>query len=287
MKVLILGGGSSKNSWQCGVLKYLTEIQGKSWDLISGVSAGALNAAIISQYAPSEQHHGVKRLEEIWRSIGGSSSIYKTWLPSPIPSILSYITSFWTKSLFSTNPLKKLIKNNFSHAALQNSGVKLMVGAVSLTTGKCHFAREDDPKLLDWIVASSAYPVVFPPVKINGNLYIDGGMRKNVSPLALILEEFIPTEIDIILTSPINSINNDSQKVKGGALGVAIRTVQILNEEIFPSALIASCLEKGIKVNIFAPEESLKVDLLNFSPTIISCLIDKGYNDTFRKYVTV
>jgi NTE family protein len=283
MRALILSGGGVKGAYQLGVLRYLTQVHNLSWDLIAGISVGALNGSYLAQFAPFEQKQGVTNLENIWRNIKGNQAIYKPWLPSIVPNIVGYVSSLWTGGLFSTSPLRKLIKRNFNHKALAYSGVKLMVGAVSITTGKCRFAREYENNLLDWIVASSAFPVAFPPVKIDGDVWIDGGMRKDVSPLSLVMEHN-PTEIDIVMTSPIDGKLVAPAKNKSGALGVAIRTVQILNEETFPASLIATCIQRGIKVNVYAPTDNLKVDLLSFSPDAISKLLDQGYSDAGRKH---
>lgn len=284
-RCLILSGGGVKGAYQLGMLRYLTEVRGLSWDLIAGISVGALNGSFIAQYKPEEQKYAVRNLEKVWRSIKGNGSIYRPWLPSIIPSFIGYVSSFWTGGLFSTSPLRKLIKRSFSQKSLSYSGVKLLVGAVSVTTGKCKFAREHDKNLLDWIIASSAFPVAFPPVEIDGDTWIDGGMRKDVSPLSLVLQDN-PSEIDILITNPIEHSLLPIEKSKGGALGIAIRTVQILNEEIFPATLIAACVAKGIKINVYAPDENLKVELLNFSPDIIANLIQKGYADAIKQYNT-
>jgi NTE family protein len=278
MRALILSGGGVKGAYQIGILKYLSQVRGLSWDLVAGISVGALNGSFLAQYKPSEQANGIKNLEKVWTDIKGNGSIYKAWLPSMFPNIVGYMSSLWTGGLFSANPLRKLIKRNFSQKSLVYSGVKLLVGAVSITTGKCRFVREYEPNLLDWIIASSAFPVAFPPVKIDGDLWIDGGMRKDISPLELVVHHN-PDEVDIVMTTPINGHLVAPAKNKSGALGVAIRTVQILNEESFPTSLVAACIQKGIKVNVYAPDQNLKVDLLSFSPDIISRLITQGYVD--------
>lgn len=283
MKALVLAGGGTRGSFTIGVLKYLLEVKGYSWDLISGVSAGALNGSFLAQYNQDEQYIGIKKLEAIWRDIRGNQSIYKPWLPIGFPSFFGYIASFWTGGIFSTEPLKNLIKDSFDKDKVIQAGNKLLVGAVSLQTGKCEFVEETNENLLDYIVASSAYPVAFPPVSIGEKTYIDGGMRREVSPLEIVLD-YNPTEIDIILTNPIKKSISPISKTKYGALGVAIRTVQILNEELFPSALIEKCIKNGIKVRVFAPKENLNVDLLNFSPKIISNLIDLGFETAKNHY---
>ena len=279
MRALILSGGGVRSAHQLGVLKYLIKEQKKSWDIIAGISAGALSGSYLSQYKPHEQIKAIDNLENLWRSIEGNHSVYKSWFPKLIPSFLGYFASLWLNGLFNTSPLRKLIKNNFSQRKLINSGNKLFIGAVSAQTGKYHFARETDDNLLDWIMASSAFPVVFPPVEINDDIWIDGGIRKNIDILTQILV-YQPKEVDIIITTPINGKIMTPSKNRGGALGIAVRAIQISNEESIPTHFIESCIEKGIKVNIYAPKENLGIDILNFSPILIDRFIKKGYDET-------
>ena len=48
MRALVLSGGGSKGSYQIGVWKALRELNIKI-DIVTGTSAGALNAALITQ----------------------------------------------------------------------------------------------------------------------------------------------------------------------------------------------------------------------------------------------
>ena len=45
---LILSGGGAKGAFQCGAEKYAREAKGYSWDIIAGVSAGAVNGVILA-----------------------------------------------------------------------------------------------------------------------------------------------------------------------------------------------------------------------------------------------
>lgn len=279
-RALILSGGSSKSSYQVGVIKYLTEVHKISWDLIAGVSAGGLNAAFLSQYPKQTQVDGAKNLENLWHSIQGNKSVYESWGPSWLPFHFGYLFSPWKSGLYNTKPLEKLISTNFDKNKILNSGVKLLVGATSLTTGKRRFVDETNKEIFDWIRASACYPIAFSPIEIDGDLWIDGDLKKNISPLKEVLM-FNPQEIDIITTRPITGglvptkINNHKKLIQN-----ILRVFQILGEDVFPIEEVEKCISRGIKINIFAPKEKISINLLDFNPEIIQRLMKQGFEDT-------
>jgi predicted acylesterase/phospholipase RssA len=64
-------------------------------------------------------------------------------------------------------------------------GLPLLVNAVDLATGRTEWfgtGARTDVSLVDALCASSALPVVYPPVAIGGRLYVDGGTQE---PLGL------------------------------------------------------------------------------------------------------
>lgn len=284
MRALVLSGGGSRAAFSVGVLKYLTQYQNRSWNIITGISSGALLGCYISQHKPENQREATESLEDIWRSIEGNSAIYKHWFPRFIPKFVGYISSFYLNGLFNTSPLKKLIKNNFNQKKLLESGNRLFVGAVSAETGKYHFAREYDNNLLDFIVASAAFPVVFPPVMINNEMWMDGGLATSRQEINFLLEQFNKfdiTEIDIIATNPIDKNINKQIIKKGGAIGVAINVIKLyFNEDYFTKFLLENIdiLSPTIKINIFLPKERININILDFNPKIISNLIKEGFN---------
>lgn len=110
------------------------------------------------------------------------------------------------KALFDRKPLVKLLDKHLKDEYLveianqydSDSQRLLLIGAASLDTGKFRIfnlgevaknyrdAQDQQTKhahkklFIDVIMASSAVPVVFPPVFINGEMYIDGGAREYV-----------------------------------------------------------------------------------------------------------
>jgi predicted acylesterase/phospholipase RssA len=88
-----------------------------------------------------------------------------------------------------------LFESGFSSQAVAESGVRLRLAFVGLNSGNLHFMRQDgvivgeddhpvqpthfDIPLGMW--ASCAIPGVFRPVKLGGEVYVDGGVRDNTA----------------------------------------------------------------------------------------------------------
>ena len=242
-RALILSGGGSKGSFQTGAIKFLAE-QEITWDIISGVSVGALNAAFISQYSRSKQLDGALALFNLWNSLKGNGDIYK-------PHSLGIVGRLIEGGYYSIKPLKELIENNISMEKLLSSEVKFYTGAISCTTGEFRCVSKEHANIHDWIMASSAFPVAFPPVHIDEDTWTDGGLGKYSSLEEILL---LHPEIDII-----DFISTDS-------------TTSITHTP------------ENIKINIYCPEKPLTTKALNFSPQKIKVNMQLGYEDTKREF---
>ena len=78
MKALILSGGGAHGAFQVGVIKRLAEL-GHQWDLVAGVSVGAINAMQMAMYAPKDHLQAARELEQFWYNIRGNDTIYRNW----------------------------------------------------------------------------------------------------------------------------------------------------------------------------------------------------------------
>jgi NTE family protein len=241
MRALVLSGGGSKGAYQVGAIRYLTEVLGLSWGLVSGVSVGALNGSFISQYPTTAQTQGGRDLETLWKGIKGKRSIYRK-------HTLGHLGTMLQGGLFSTKPLKDMIYGNISREALITSRVRLQIGAISCTTGEFKCADELNEKIHDWIIASSAFPVAFPAVEIEGDTWTDGGFMDNAALTAILEQCEGVTEIDYISTEPVE----------------------------LPSSLITA----HVKVNLYCPKADLGIAPLAFDPKKIQELMDRGWIET-------
>lgn len=68
-RALAMRGGGSKGAYELGVLKGLIKNLDPSeyrYDVVVGVSVGAINAAVIGIHEPGEEKEAIRTLEEIW-----------------------------------------------------------------------------------------------------------------------------------------------------------------------------------------------------------------------------
>jgi len=268
MKALVLSGGGAFGAFEVGVIKRLTEL-GHRWDVITGVSVGAINAMGMSMYPPAQQDAGARALEQFWFSIRGNETIYRNWT---IP-ILEGL--FGRGGMFDTAPLEAFLRANFHPGLLAVSGVQLRLAATNLRTGQIACGTEKSPDVVKWVMASAAFPGAFPPVTIDGEKWVDGGIR-NTIPIAEAIA-LGADHLDIVATNPQSGEALEwDLKHAGNAALIGIRAAEIMENEVFRTD--QDCLKdfKGTH-RIYAPFAPWDSDSLTFDPKIIRHMIDVGY----------
>ena len=166
----VLGGGGLLGAHQVGMLRALIE-SGIIPDLIIGTSIGAVNGAMI---AANPSLTTINRMAELWTLIG-----QKGLLDS---SIFEQIKTFSQSGthLQSNEPLRELFSNAFTVERFEDLMVPFQCVAASIETSSTHYF-ECGP-LIDAVLASSAIPGLLPPVEIDAQHYLDGGL---VAPIPL------------------------------------------------------------------------------------------------------
>lgn len=280
-RALVLSGGGSKGAYQVGALKALAEA-GRHWNTVHGVSVGALNGSWIAMHSPSEHATCIPGLLEIWKSVKDSNSIYKPWASWK----LHYGWSMWKGSLNSGKPMRKLVEQLWNEEKLRRSGVKFTVGCCSLTTGQYQAIDSDTaPNMMEYVLASSHLPVVFEPLTIDGEQWVDGGIRHQIPILEALKER--PDEIDVVITSPVSVERvNPIDKPLVSCPGVALRASEILADQVYVNdffTVFKAAKNLGIKINVFAPSTQPNEDSMNFDQGIIQTVIEMGYRETKTK----
>jgi predicted acylesterase/phospholipase RssA len=110
-KALAMSGGGSKGSFEAGALWGLIKNDndtGKyAYDVVTGVSAGAINTGAISLFAPGDEVNMVTFLSDTWASIN-NADVYKQWSP------LGILTGLFSESgIFDDSPLVAFLKSIF------------------------------------------------------------------------------------------------------------------------------------------------------------------------------
>jgi len=204
---LVLTGGGARAAYQVGALRALAEILGQRspFQIVTGVSAGAINGCAIAARAHQfgEASHA---LWEMWESLE-PDSIYRT-----DPRSLAETGGMWIRDvagggrigstrinyLLDTAPLRQLLETNLELGQLQaryrdGSLHGCAVTATNYGTGTAMTFFDGAPEIARWqrttrlgvrepitvdhVLASSAIPVFFPPVRLRDGFYGDGCVR--------------------------------------------------------------------------------------------------------------
>lgn len=193
---IALGGGGAKGFVHLGVLKALGEM-GIKPEIVAGTSAGSIVGAFVAAgVEPEEILELVKKNRFI--------DYAKVTLPGG---------GFFTLDNFEKLMEKLLPARNFADLKLP-----FFASVTNLYTGKVEYKSEGP--LIPAIKASCAIPVLFSPVVLEGQMYVDGGVLDNlpVTPLAGKCDKIIAVNV------------NGSEEVKrlGNIKGAALRVFEII-----------------------------------------------------------
>ena len=181
-KALVLAGGGTRGIYQAGCIEALRELGEDSWDIITGTSVGALNAAMLVQ-------HDFDRMIEMYENIQPDQFI-KGFFPqdlSPMGLIRerdSVIPSFrqWVQAHgVDIRPFEKMVEKYYIPERFFASDIDF--GCIT-ATAKGHQGVYVSKEMMkenggDWLIASAAAYPVFPVKVIGDTEYVDGGYFDN------------------------------------------------------------------------------------------------------------
>lgn len=280
MRALVLSGGGAKGQYQVGALQYLMRDEGAQYDFVCGVSVGALVGAYICQFPVGEEEAAIEGLTSLFSSIT-NKDVWKRWFP------FGYLQGLWRGGVLDSSPLRKTIAANLDPERVRTSGRELRIGATSLNAGHYQIFTQEAEPFLDFVYASSAFPVAFPPIEVAGEWWSDGGIR-TVTPLKSAIYSGA-TEVDVIMTSPPYPNPRASKNPK--TVEVALRAVELMTDQIVDddvkkallyNRLVAAGLEpnkRDIRMRIIRPDNILLKDPFHFSPEDAVDLQAQGYRD--------
>jgi predicted acylesterase/phospholipase RssA len=201
---VILSGGGSKGAYGAGAAKALAVYRSlRAIDrpiCYIGTSAGALNAAVLAA-------DGADALIAFWLRVTPKSILGVRILNRKFRAGISYLSRILHPSrpfhLYPQTSLRRLLE---AHIKLERlSDAHLIIPATNFSAGRLeafyvstlvdkfkahddalllmkerrlmHLTRvETQAELVRVLVASSSYPIFFPPVQVSGSWYVDGGV---------------------------------------------------------------------------------------------------------------
>ncbi len=208
---LVFQGGGALGAYQAGVYNALSEA-GCEPNWVSGVSIGAINAAIVGGNEPENR---LPRLRQFWEMVSGR----KIWAFTPDGDLFRTLrnhTSAWmtimmgqpgffeprfpgpwmelagsagATSYYDSSELQRTLASVVDFDILNSQETRVTVGAVNVRSGNfIYFDNVKERLGPSHIMASGALPPALPAVKIEGEHYWDGGIVSN-TPLQYLLEQ--------------------------------------------------------------------------------------------------
>jgi NTE family protein len=162
----VLAGGGSFGAIQVGMMHALAK-HGVVADLVVGSSVGAINGAY---YAGDPSLKGVLGLEAIWRSLKRHDVFPVTWR-----TLLGFM---WRRDfLIPHDGIRKLIEDHLPYRNLEQAQLPVHIVTTDFVSGES-VVLSDGPAV-EAILASTAIPGAFTPVRYRNHFLADGAISSN------------------------------------------------------------------------------------------------------------
>ena len=282
-------------------------------DVVSGASAGALNAAAVATDVDADQLVGLwselesrdvyrlrKDLHRLVRPlhlIGNPAALLGLGHHTTSEHIADSIGWTW---LLETSPLRQLLIDFLGGEELPVSdGRTLVVSCVDAGTGDpVRFCNDFPPghrpahryrngtMTVDHLLASAAIPGLFQPIRIGENLYWDGGLVANTP-----LKALLPYEPDVVYVVASGAIDRDAADPKSLGQVAALVADHLLRYSLIQDVDHARTINqlvradpegtyhREVEIVVISPPEARSGigNFLDFEPSLARELIDDGY----------
>jgi NTE family protein len=208
--VLVLQGGGALGAYQAGVYQAMHEA-GIEPDWVIGTSIGAINASLIAGNKPE---HRLAKLRAFWSRVEQSPALdlmaaAMPWVARGLPNWLTMaygVADFFRPNplaflgtnvylapeavgYYSTEPLEATLTKLVDFSIVQSCAPRLTVGAANVNTAEMRYFDSRDTRInVRHVMASGALPPAFPAVRIDGELYWDGGILSN-TPVEAVFDD--------------------------------------------------------------------------------------------------
>ena len=174
---LVLSGGGAKGLGHVGVIKELEKYDVQV-DFIAGTSMGAIIGAL---YA-----------------LEGNFDLIDKYINVNKKKLISFSDiSFSLKGFVKGKVIEDLLSDLYGNSTFDDTKIPLVINAVDIHTGKEVLFKSG--RIVDAVRASMSIPVVLAPKKINGKMYVDGGIVNNAP------YNHIPKKYKTVIVSNVNS----------------------------------------------------------------------------------
>lgn len=244
VRAVVLSGGGSKGAYEIGVWKALRKLH-ISYDIVTGTSVGALNAAFMVQ------KDYIKGLL-MWYNLK-SDMVYDSSMEiKSNKDFIKYAKKIVSDKGIAVDNLEATVKKHLNVRKVYKSNIDLGIVTVKFPSLKpIELTKKDIPrdKLADYLVASASCFPAFPMKKIGGEDYIDGGFYDNL---------------------PIN-------------LAISMGSTEVIAVDLDAIGIKKRVKDKNIPIRIISPKSDTGSFLVFDKITSRKC-ISLGYNDTMKSF---
>lgn len=306
---LVLSGGGARGAYQSGVLLAIQEISQSSgipikYDFLSGVSAGAINASSLAANC-DDMKNATETLAQLWSQLN-FESVFSTdsmtmskigfqWLKEL--SIGGFTGTTPGRSLLDTAPLRGLINNNMDYAKVEQNIHNGHLSALCITSidyaksatttfvqsketlpswDKGRKRSESTTITTEHIMASSAIPLLFPPIKVDERFFGDGAVR-NHAPCSPVI--YLGAEKLLVIGVRMQSSTAHEQRAANGSAPSVARVVNTILNGVLLDA-VEQDVDRLRRLNEYAmaisPEQQGRVALRPLDYLFISPSADIG-----------
>lgn len=277
---LSLEGGGGRGAYEAGVLSVLTNATygiNVKYQVVSGVSIGAVGAGLVCQYPIGQEAQMSQNMLDFWYSLNGSSSIFVEWPGGLIDGLLFHA------GLVTNAPAVALSQIWMKTPCVK----KFSVGSTNLDLGIFQTFNESlGLAIRDAIVSSGSIPFMFPPHEFEGYSWADGGCIINQDVFSAIERCFeITTDqksitVDAIFDDPSSPLPPDT-KFKTVDVFERAYTIHSLDSSIWYTYNTMAAFPDVNYRYVLMPSESIQ-PLLNFSKSSIEFDVNLGVKDALN-----
>lgn len=181
---IALSGGGSRGAAHLGALKALEDL-GIDIQVISGTSAGSIAAALYASGLSTD---------DIYKVMKDKKFIDYAKIILPVDGLMNL------------DNLRKNLNEIIKKKDFSDMKKKLYIALTNLYSGEVEYMKSGN--VIDAVIASSSIPVLFSPVEINGQKYVDGGVLDNLPIKPLLDDCDIIIAVDVMATGPVTKIEN-------------------------------------------------------------------------------
>jgi NTE family protein len=163
----VLGGGGVHGAAEVGMLRALEE-RGIAPDLVLGTSVGALNGALLA----ADPSTAIDRLTHLWTTIDEHS---------PFDASLIERASTFARTrthLHGDHRLRRLLLTHLDVRRFEDLELRFQCVAASIERAGARWFEHGE--LIPALLATTAVPGLLPPVEIDGEHHLDGGLVDSI-----------------------------------------------------------------------------------------------------------